>query len=397
MKRLLFFLLVAGSVMSPAARAQVSCPASSGKLICLIPNGLNFTQASFAGLGFLSEAVGSEVSNLPLASPASGIIYRNDPKLNVPVPSDETLGPVLTQRPETIGRHKLYIAATYQFFRFEDIDGLSLKNLPLFISVPGQGFEPTNNRLDLTVHQTTGYLTFGLTSRVDVSLAVPVLDIHEQLTTSGLEYNLTSGMIQPIASRTIAGSVTGIGDVIVAAKGTLWKPKHGGLAFGTEVRLPSGDAMNFLGAGTIGVKPFLSWTYGGRFAPHANIAYQINGESVLASNAAGDKGHLPNRLFYSGGADVRATKWMTVAIDALAQRVFDSQRVSQTTVLQTTQNMSYPSIAVSTGSYNRTDGSVGLKFKPVRNLIVTGNLLVKLDQGGLRARTVVLGGISYTF
>jgi hypothetical protein len=52
---------------------------------------------------------------------------------------------------------------------------------------------------------------------------------------------------------------------------------------------------------------------------------------------------------------------------------------------------------VSTGSYNRTDGSVGLKFKPVRNLIVTGNLLVKLDQGGLRARTVVLGGISYTF
>jgi hypothetical protein len=71
--------------------------------------------------------------------------------------------------------------------------------------------------------------------------------------------------------------------------------------------------------------------------------------------------------------------------------------VSETTVLQTTQNMSYPSIAVSTGSYNRTDGSVGLKFKPVRNLIVTGNLLVKLDQGGLRARTVVLGGISYTF
>ena len=396
MKRLLFFLLLAGSLVSPAVNAQVSCSQSS-KLICLIPQGLNFTQSSFASLGFLSEAVGSEVSSLPLASPASGIIYENDPKLNLPVPSDETLGPVLTQRPETIGRHKLYIAATYQFFRFEDIDGLSLKNLPIFITVPGQGFEPTNNRLDLTVHQTTGYLTFGLTSRVDVSVAVPVLDINEQLTTSGVEYNLTSSIIQPISSRSVSGSAVGIGDVILAAKGTLWKPKHGGLAFGTEVRLPSGDAMNFLGSGTIGVKPFLSWTYGGRFAPHANISYEMNGESVLATNAAGKNGHLPNRLFYSGGADVRVTKWMTIAADALSQRVFDSERVALTSVLQTNQNVSYPSLVVSSSSYNRTDGSIGAKFKPFRNLIITGNLLVKLDQGGLRARTVPLGALSYTF
>src|ERR1700726_4009982 len=129
MKRLLFFSLLAGGFLSPAVHAQVNCSQSS-KLICLIPHGLNFTQSSFASLGFLSEALGSEVSSLPLASPASGIIYRNDPKLNLPVPSDEALGPVLTQRPETIGRHNLYIAATYQFFRFEDIDGLSLKNLP---------------------------------------------------------------------------------------------------------------------------------------------------------------------------------------------------------------------------------------------------------------------------
>lgn len=396
MKKWLLVCALAAGILTPGAKAQVSCTGSD-KLICLIPKSLNFTQSSFASLGFLSEAVGSEVSTLPLASPASGVIYTNDPKLNLPVPSDETLGPVLTQRPETIGRHKLYIAATYQFFRFEDIDGLSLKSLPIFISVPGQGFEPTNNRLDLTVHQTTGYLTFGLTSRVDVSVAVPVLDINEQLTTSGVEFNLASSVIQPISSRSNSGSAVGIGDVVLAAKGTLWKPKHGGLAFGTEVRLPSGDATNFLGSGTIGVKPFLSWTFGGRFAPHANIGYQINGESVLATNAAGNKGHLPNRLFYSGGADVRATKWMTVAFDALSQQVFDSQRVSLTSVLQTSQNVSYPSLAVSTQSYNRTDGSIGLKVKPVRNLIATANLLVKLDQGGLRARTVWLGGLSYTF
>jgi hypothetical protein len=396
MKRLVFLFLTVSVWLSPAVVAQTSC-VQSNKLICLIPGALNFTQSSFANLGFLSQAVGSEVSNLPLASPASGIIYKTDPKLNLPVPSDETLGPILTQRPETIGRHKLYFAATYQFFRFEDIDGITLKKIPIFINVPGQGFEPTNNRLDLTVHQTTAYLTFGLTSRVDLSVALPVLDINEQLITSGVEYNRASTVIVPVSSRSVSGSATGLGDVVLAAKGTLWKPAHGGLAFGTEVRLPTGDAKNFLGAGTIGVKPFLSWSLGGRIAPHANISYEMNGESVLATNAAGEKGHLPNRLFYSGGADVRATNWMTIDIDALSQRVFNSQRVSMTSVTQATQNMSYPSIAVTSESYNRTDGSVGAKFKPFRNLILTGNLLIKLDQGGLRARTVPLGAVSYTF
>src|ERR1700733_14934737 len=174
MNRFLFLCGVVGLFVCPA-KAQISCPSQSNKLVCLIPNGLNLTSSSFPALGFLSEAVGSEVSTLPLASPASGVIYITDPKFNVPVPSNETLGPVLTQRSETMGRHRIYISATYQFFRFSEIDGVNLKNLPIFIKVAGVGYEPTNNNLELTVHQTTGYLTYGLTSRLDISVAVPIL------------------------------------------------------------------------------------------------------------------------------------------------------------------------------------------------------------------------------
>jgi hypothetical protein len=47
-------------------------------------------------------------------------------------------------------------------------------------------------------------------------------------------------------------------------------------------------------------------------------------------------------------------------------------------------------------SYNRTDGSLGAKVK-LGNFIATGNVLARLDQGGLRARIVPLGGIAYTF
>src|SRR5208283_1306388 len=106
-----------------------------------------------------------------------------DPKLNIPVPSNATLGPILTQRAETIGRHKFYIAFTYQYFQFEDIDGMGLKNLPIFLPLQGGNVvTATNNRLDLKASQFTAYFTYGLTTSVDVSVAVPIIDMHERMT-----------------------------------------------------------------------------------------------------------------------------------------------------------------------------------------------------------------------
>jgi len=408
MKRLLTAILVTGSFLCPVAKAQVNCGQASvsSKLVCLIPDALNLTTPSAQNLGFLNEAIGTQVSDLPLASPASGIIYKNDPKLNLPVPSSETLGPVLTQRAETIGRHKMYIAATYQFFRFEDIDGIGLKQLPILLLLQdGSAATVSNNRLDLTVNQMTAYFTFGVTSRIDASVAVPVLDVHEQFTTSGVEYCLSSGIaacspvgsIQSFQNHIKSGAVRGLGDVVLAAKGTVWKPSKGGLAIGAELRLPSGDALNFLGSGTIGFKPYVSWTYGHRFSPHLNVAYQVNGKTALLGNGQGGKGHLPDRLFYSGGADWGMTKWMTIAGDVLSQRIFSAQRVEVASQSITNPSLTYSTLQLFTRSYDRTDGSIGIKVKSFGNMVMTGNVLVALNQGGLRTRVVPFGGLSYTF
>jgi hypothetical protein len=224
-----------------------------------------------------------------------------DPKLNLPVPSDADLGPILTQRPETAGRHKLYFAGVYQFFRFEDLDGISLKRFPVVATVPATSTTPllgfdTSNRLSLTVHQITGYFTFGLTSRVDLSVAVPILDVQEQFISSGTKYTITSNPTNTLTSSIGAtgtacpssipcvnsvGGATGIGDVVLAAKGTIWKPTYGGLAAGVEIRLPTGDSLNFLGAGTAGVKPYAAFGYGKRVSVHADVGYQINFYSKL--------------------------------------------------------------------------------------------------------------------
>jgi Putative MetA-pathway of phenol degradation len=400
MKRVLFLGLAACGIFCSAARAQVTCSPGdeARKLACVVPNALNLTAPSSQNLGFLNEAVGSQVGDLPLASPASGIIYVNDPQLNLPVPSNLTLGPVLTQRAETIGAHKIYVAATHQFFRFGQIDGVSLKQLPILLVLQGGAAVTTsNNRLDLTVHQFAMYFTMGLTDRVDISIAVPILDVHERFTTSGVEYLLSTGATQTFHDVATSGHASGVGDTTLAIKGTVWKPSSGGLAVGTELRLPSGDAENFLGSGAVGIKPFVSLNYGKRIAPHFNLSYEYNGNSSLVTDSSGNKDRLASRLLYSVGADWGAKQWLTIAGDVLIQRMFDARRVRVTSQAIANPPITPQTIQPFTANYNRADLSLGAKVKPLRSLILTGNVLMQLNDSGLRARYVPLFGASYTF
>src|SRR6266481_3842757 len=418
-QRILVVLLLAVGV-SPSAVAQINCNSggATSKLSCLIPTAVTpptytFSNGSTSAVSgnfgsFLQADLGGEISQIPLASPASGIIFTIDPTLHVPVPSDQSLGPILTQRAETIGRHKLYVAATYQYFLLQDADGHGLKSLPatFLLSSTNTPASPdtvviANSRVDLKVHQWVGYLTYGVTDRIDVSVAVPLLRVNLRYTTNEQLFTKDGGFVRNFANSQ-AEEATGVGDVVVAVKGTFWKMKHGGLALGGEFRLPSGDAQDFLGSGTVGVKPFAAFTYSGRVSPHFNVGYQANGNTELVVTSAGNKGGLPNRLIYSGGADWRVTRRLTVAADVLAQRVFQAPEAKILFDVKPSP-VSNPGFSIaqttvsSSGTYNRTDGSIGIKLKPFGKLLVTGNLLVKLDQGGLRSRLAPLVGVSYTF
>src|SRR6266851_4560937 len=273
-QRILVVLLLAVGV-SPSAVAQINCNSGSAttKLSCLIPTTVTpptytFSNGSTSAVSgnfgsFLQADLGGEISQIPLASPASGIIFTIDPSLHVPVPSDQSLGPILTQRAETIGKHKFYVSATYQYFLLEDVDGLGLKG-PLTAAFPlnltsnanpttPDAFAVGNTRVDLKVHQFVGYVTFGLTNRIDISAAVPLLRVDMRYTINEQVFT-PNGSLPTVPQISNAEEATGIGDVVLAAKVTAWKSKHAGLAFGTELRLPTGDAQNFLGSGTVGVK-----------------------------------------------------------------------------------------------------------------------------------------------
>ena len=389
--------LIAILLASISAPAQTSC--ASTKLICLIPTALHTNSATFS---FVNTAFGTQIGQLPLATPASGFIFTFDKPAGVYTASQESFGPLLAERAETIGRHRVYLAFTYQRFMFSEIDGNDLKNIPILFSFFSDGqlaaVTDTRNRLDTTIDQYVAFGTFGLTNRIDVSLAVPIERISMGVRTTGTEYSTTSDA-QATFSQSLAGSASGVGDVVLSAKGTLYKHEKLGLAAGMELRFPTGEEENFLGSGAYGIKPYIVLSRRGRIAPHLNLNYQWNGNSLLARDQNGEQ-RLPAYFGYTAGADIGVTKRLTLVADLVGQYFLDAPQVS------TPRNISvhvnnlprvFSSVEVASGSYNVHNLGVGVKANPWQNMLVTGNVLIKLDCGGVRARVIPLVGISYSF
>ena len=137
----------------------------------------------------LSTAIATQLAILPIISPSSGFTYKYDSEAGAFVRSTSSFGPIYTERAETIGRGKVYFGTSYQRFRFSTLDGVNLHAMPaVFSHVPntGPGASPepyesdvisTVNNVDLNMDQTMLFGTVGITDRIDVSVAIPIVSV----------------------------------------------------------------------------------------------------------------------------------------------------------------------------------------------------------------------------
>ena len=441
---------------SVTALAQSPCPNGGTTItyqeICLIPQifsprGLSspplvkttlpghsandFQNASLSSFAPLNAAVGSQLASLPFASPASGFVYTFSASAGVPVATQQSFGPILAERAETIGRHKLFIGASYEYFAFGSVDGLGLRDIPAVFtsSLPNAGSViQTNTRIDLHINQVTGVATFGLTNRIDVAVALPLSTVNMAVTTSatilpstfpadrnnpaGYNYLFAGNCSSLIAQCVILSetfrntrNVTGIGDVTFRVKGTVWKGERLAVAAAADFRAPTGNADDFLGSGTFGFTPFAVVSYAGRFSPHLNLGFQVNGNSILAgyidtTNGTAVKGHLPNNFFYTVGADWGALKHLTLDLDFLGQEIINGPQLALTQYSNPNnagEPPTLPNIYQYRGTFAVNNLAAGLKWNIAKQLVFTGSVIYQVNNSGLRARVVPLAGLSYTF
>lgn len=368
-------------------------------------------------------ALASQLSALPIPSPASGFTYRFDPETGTFVRSTQSFGPILAERAETIGRGKMLLGSNLQAFTFDSLDGVDLQHVPAVFTHDdaqlGGGRTDvvvTDNAIKLTVTQYTGVVTYGLTDRLDLSFAIPVVTtrlavastavIHRFGTTRRDAAHFFSDSSAPdgigdIREFSASGWATGMGDVLVRTKQTVLRRGHSGFAAGAEVRIPSGDEYNLLGSGAWGAKPFLVLSYASsRVSPHVNVAYQWNGTSVLAGDASRRiADDLPDRLQVTAGFDAGINERVSVAVDLLTERVLGSPQleITQFTARGEMGTAVFQNIGFSDRSYLICNGAAGMKFAFRDGLLANFNLRFSAGGDGLADRVTPLIGIEYVF
>jgi hypothetical protein len=383
----------------------------------------HFNSAFQSDFRLVNIALTGQLTAIPLPSPASGFTYQFDAATGTFVRSTRSFGPILSDRAETIGQGRLAFGFSNQFFSFDHLDGVSLSAIPAVFR--HDSFElgggradvvSTTNTVDADVSQFAGAVTYGLTSRIDLSLAVPLIKTHLALLSNARILRLGTGsnldvhyFLDPAARGNFGstnqyfteGSASGIGDLVLRVKTTLMREGSRAFAAGIDARLPTGDEQNLLGAGAMGLRPFAAVSAAaGVFAPHANVAYQWNGESVLAGEVrAGTKADLPDQFQYAAGTDLAINPRFSMVFDLLGQRVLNSPVMSVYTLNATGSagSASLPDIRFSTDSYWVTDASLGFKANVASRLLVNFNMRFNIGDRGLADRVAPLLGIEWSF
>jgi hypothetical protein len=366
-----------------------------------------------------NTALGNQLTSLPIPSPASGFTYMFDTSLGVYTRSAQSFGPILAERAETIGKDKFTAGFSFQHFRFTSIDGADLNSLPSVFRHTQTTADPnikkdiitTRTQIDSQIDQFTAFFTYGVGSKVDLSVAIPVVDAKLSavsaanirrvgtLNDTTIHFFLdANGNKTDHKTFSAAGTASGLGDVLVRTKATILETSAAWIGAGVDLRLPTGDAYNFLGSGTLGVKPFV--IISGRtqkITPHVNIGYQWNGSSILAGDiVTGARGHLPNQFTWTAGFDAGISPKLSFAFDMLGQTILNAGAVQRFT-FTAADGSQWDDTGFVRQNSHLVNGSAGFKINPVSTLLISFNVLFKVNDAGLRSQAVPLVGVAYSF
>jgi len=393
------------------------------------------------------------LATFPFGSSSGGFVYTYDPSLGTFSRSSESFGPLFAERALTIGREHGSLGVAYQRSTYDTFEGKNLRQREINFYIQhtdccgkvqngvqvGDGtllnpaFEgdliEAALALDLTTSTVVFSAAYGLTDRIDIGVAVPFVSVDvkasirariERLATAanpGL--HVFQGDNPDERTFAVAGRAAGLGDVMVRAKYTFITRRGGGLAAAIDVRTPTGDESNLLGTGALQTKLYGIGSMGlGKLSPHLNAGYTRSTRGALPGAS------LKNEWNYAAGFDLAVSSRMTLIADVLGRSILDQGRLIEAdkifdfvqtgaggtggggggggggsggTTPRPAEHATRRQFHLEPGNLNLAIGNAGIRFNPVRKMLVSTNLLFALTKVGLRDRVTPVISVDYAF
>ena len=357
----------------------------------------------------MNQLIGAQVSSFPLGSSAGGFSWTFDPALGTFSRVSPSFGPVFSERALTIGRRRLNAGITYQRATFDSLEGLDLRDGEIKTYVGVEDLAPNfdvffEDSLDLRLtSDTVGlFATYGVTDRLDLGIAIPIMSVDLEATLTS-RARTSNGVVEG-RNPTIypgSGSASGIGDIVIRAKYTFLKRQGGGLAAGVDWRLPTGDEEELLGiAGAQGKFYLAASSAYARLSPHFNVGFTVSGDTAAARSLETAVFAPPDEWNYAGGIDVAVTDRFTVVGDIVGRTLRDSDRPNYDLKLEfvpTRFGSQFQQFESRSGSLNMLLGSAGVKFNPFGRGLIAFNVLFPLNDAGVQDKLTWVGGFEWSF
>jgi hypothetical protein len=340
-------------------------------------------EAAEATSATIGRALLVNLTAQPLASSSSGFSYRFNSELGTFERISDSFGAFIAERVQTTAPGQISIGFTYRFSKFDRLDGRNLDD----------GFVTTANRfrdeanpfdvetlvLRLRTHTLALTANAGITDRIEISGALPLVALQLE----GERTNVYRGNTFVQASG--QADVAGLGDAIARVKVRLLGNRIGGLAIGTDVRLPTGREEDLLGAGRAGFRVMAITSAEGR-----QVA--VHGNAFLA------RGGLSDETGFTGALAFTPVPPVTIASELLVRRLSEIHSIEELSA-------GHPTIAgvetlrliPGTASATLSIVSFGFKWNASETWLLNASLAVPIGDDGLSARWSPTIGFEYTF
>jgi len=373
-------------------------------------------------IAFLTTAIGSNVANAPIGSTSGGETFRFEG--GVPVRTSISSGPIFAERGQTLGKGRTVVGIGRSSSHLSSLRGVDLSNIEGFFTHQNVDFAGCDSaqgglscklmgvpnlendvmqfklNLDLHVQVTSIYATFGLFDNFDVGIVVPVVStsMHGQSDAQVIPFGgptaahfFAGTTTNPVlsATRQVEGNATGLGDVAVRSKLSVFQSPRTSVGILGEARFATGNQDELLGAGAFSSRglAIVSATFG-PVSAHGNAGYLYRAGSFSNSAVIGTLGF-----------DQLIGDRVTLAADMVSELQVGKSKLQLPQPVQydypfkrTINPTSIPEIAD-----DIVNGSLGFKFATGGGFTIVTNALIPLNRGGLRANITYTTGLEFAF
>jgi hypothetical protein len=324
------------------------------------------------------------LATAPTPTSSSGFVYRLDSELGTMSRVSDSFGTFFVERASTSGRGRVAFGVAANTSAYDRLDGLNLRDGSLITTA--NLFRDETAPFDtesLTLKMRTSTLTFfgsvGVTDNLEIGGTLPLVRLHLE----GSRVNVYRG--QQFVQASGSADASGVADAAVRAKYTLVSVPGAGFAIAGELRLPTGDEASLLGAGRTAVRVLaIGSVEHSRLGVHGNVAFVRGGVSDEVDGGGAITVVLSPRVTATGELLLRRLSDLHAMVSLSAPHPViigvDTLRLVPGTQPTTVSNL------VS-----------GFKWNARSTMVVTGQVLWRLGNGGLTAPFTPTLAVDYLF